>query len=319
MINATVSAQNNGKDFRVFSLLPKELRMKIWRHAMQQQRFLKVRIKDREHCDPDLADVTSTGERYYAYVDGHQVLSKYLRVNRESREETLRFYRVHLPCRLYTRHTKTGNDIASPGKIYINPEYDYLFISPEWSVKNSLFDFLYHLKNTYDPLGVGLLNIAVDTNSLNANDLYLMQPSDIDTGAFKATQSILTHLREVWFVSTPRAGRQVMGYMSGLPTGDTFWNRSLPIMARPSSFERLERDPRDIADDLKRVHVGLSDPRQMYMRWLDFLDKWGGSAPQINYRFLLAFEPIIGAGEGVLDRRSAVSTLPSFSHVSGPV
>ena len=41
---------------------------------------------------------TSKSERYRAYVEGYQVLSKLLQVNCEAREAALEFYRVPLPC-----------------------------------------------------------------------------------------------------------------------------------------------------------------------------------------------------------------------------
>ena len=306
MINAPTTGQENCELFPSFRLLPKELRLKIWRHAMQRQRFLKVCVKDRVRCGHDLPEPTSFQEPYCAHIDGHQVLPKYLRVNHESREETLRFYRVHLPCMLYTGQT-SGKRNATPGMMYINPEDDYLYLSFEWSVKNTLFPFCCRIKNTHDPRHVGILNMAIDSNTLNSNDLCLLQPSDVNLEDLEKTREILWHLEEVFFVATPRAGRQVMGSMSGLPTGDTFWNRSMPIMARNSSFQRLEQDPRGIAEDLKKVHVGMSDPRTMYSQWLEFLKKWYGpsQASQTRYQFLLSFDPIIGEGEGILDRVTA--------------
>ena len=305
-INPTLSGQKAEGQFRCFWWLPKELRLKIWRQAMEQHRFLKVSVKDRVRCDHGVSEKTSTEAPYCVHVDGHQVLSKYLRVNQESREETLKFYRVHLPCRLYTRLTD-GDRSTTPGILYINPEVDYLYISFEWSVKDTLFSFFNRIKNVHDSQHVGILNLAIDVNTLNGNDLCLLQPSDINPEDLNAAREILMHIREVFFVSTPRVGRQVMGILSGLPTGDTFWNRSLPIMARPSSFQRLKRDPRNITEDLERVHVGLSDPRTMSSQWLEFIEKWTGSphASQTQYHFLLAFDPIIGSGEGILDSACA--------------
>lgn len=101
---------------------------------------------------------TRNGERYYTILYRSDLLSKLLRVNRESREEALMFFRVHIPCRFSaTRKGRTAH-----GTLHINPEWDFLHISAEWPAKNTLISTLYHLKTMHDPRHVGLLNLAVD-------------------------------------------------------------------------------------------------------------------------------------------------------------
>jgi hypothetical protein len=80
--------------FHRFPELPIELRQKIWRHSLQRERLIRIRLVP----EPN-AKSTIGNERYTATVNGHQVLSKLLRVNREPREAALGFYRVHIPCR----------------------------------------------------------------------------------------------------------------------------------------------------------------------------------------------------------------------------
>jgi len=222
-----------------------------------------------------------------------------MRVNSESREAALEFYRVHLPCWLTAG--AIGEGTTRPGTLHFNPEYDFLHISPRSPVKDTLVDFLYHLRTTHDPHRVSLLNLAVETNDLNANDLYKLESSDLDPVVRTALVETLTQLHEVFFVATPRAGRQILGFQSGIPTSETILNRSFPIKAMAPTFERLHRDPRPIAQDLRQVFVGTGDPRHMLQLWRQLLKKWGVSPPRIEYRFYLAITPI----NQIYDRGSA--------------
>ena len=293
-------------NFPLFPLLPQEIRLKIWRHSLQRQRIIKLHLKGRtEQTVTQAAESTgsaSKSERYCAVVDGYQVLSKLLRVNSESREAALEFYRVRLPCRFTGRATREGTTRSET--LHFNPEYDFLHISPESPVSDTLVDFIYHLKTTHDPHHVGLLNLAVGLNDLNANDLDKLETSDLDSRVRTAFVETLTQLHEVFFVSTPRAGRQILGYQSGIPTSETILNRSFPIMAMAPTFERLHRDPRPIAQDLRQVFAGTFDPRHMLHLWRQLLKKWGVSPPQIEYRFYLAFRPI-SQEDQIYDRWSA--------------
>ena len=91
-----------------------------------------------------------------------------------------------------TRDGSTGH-----GTLHFNPEWDFLHISSEWPAKDTLISFLYHLRTIHDPRLVGLLNLAMDGNGLNANHLYGLQSSDLDSGVRSAFVETLTQLREV--------------------------------------------------------------------------------------------------------------------------
>ncbi|KAL9023846.1 MAG: hypothetical protein Q9196_006934, partial [Gyalolechia fulgens] len=307
IFNTTFGRRSDeGSTFSLFSLLPKELRLLVWRRALQCHRIITIELKGLRgwtgigplYDDNDQSAITTSigrGERYRIISDGCQVLSKLLRVSKESRQEALTFYRVHLPCRF--RSPVMGENAMTSGTLYVNPEYDFLRISPEMPVKDTLVDFLYHFKTTYDVRGVGILNLALDLNDLNANDLYALEPSDLDFKFRKAFLETFTELREVFFLSTPRAGRQINGYLSGLPTPETWFNRSFPIMIGTPTFRRLHRDPRAIRQDLNKVLLsGGSDPRDLLDSWFGYLRKWGVTPPRIQYRFLLAFDPTVSGG-----------------------
>ena len=296
-------------DFLLFPTLPKELRTKIWRHALQRQRMIRLRINNQRGKTASQAgenpDSVVNGERYFTVVDGSQLLSKLLRVNKESREEALKFARVRLPCRFLGGATKEGP--ASHGTLHFNPEWDFLYISAEWPAKDTLIAFLYRLKTIHDPRHVGLLNLAIDNNGLSANDIYGVQPSDVDSEIRSAFVETLTQLREVWFVSTPLVGRQIVGPLSGFGTSGAIFNRSFPIVTTVPTFERLPRDPRPISEDLENAS-GLGGSRDVLQYWLRLLKKWHISPRGIGYRFFLAYDPTI-AGGSISDQVSAKTWL----------
>lgn len=214
---------------------------------------------------------------------------------------TLDFYRVHIPCTL--RRENIFKKTKAAGIFHFNPEYDFLHITPEPPVKNTLVGFLYHLKTIYDLRRIGLLNLVIDLNDLNANDLYKLESSDLDPNARTAFVDTLMQLQEVFFISTPRAGRQILGIMSNLPTTEILFNRSFPIIAKVPNFKRLQRDPRPVAEDLKKIFVGTFPPLQTLDLWTRLLKKWRVSPTQIEYRFLLGFEPV--ESYQIYDRESA--------------
>jgi hypothetical protein len=312
IFNDAQATHNNESNFPLFPLLPKELRLKIWQHSLQRQRIIKVHLHAEKLFEEEQPDTqatksitsTSKNERYRAYVNGYQVLSKLLRVNAEAREAALGFYRVHIPCWLKLGETYAGFPPESPGILYFNPEYDFLHISSELWVEDTLVDFLYHLRTTYDPHHVGLLNLAVDFNGLNANDMFQLEPSKLDPRVRAAFVETLTQLREVFLVSEQAAGRQIPKYF-GFITNEPFFNRSLPIMGQSaSSFERLHRDPRPIAQDLRRMFLAGSNPRRMFHLWQQLLNRFGVIPPQIEYRLCLSCV-LPSLGNRIYDHQSA--------------
>ncbi|PWY81712.1 hypothetical protein BO94DRAFT_576643 [Aspergillus sclerotioniger CBS 115572] len=290
--------------FHPFPLLPTELRLKIWQHAMQRPRLIRIHIYPAGYPDPKPPDHAT--EKYRVIINGLSALSKLLHINRESREAALGFYRVHIPCE-FRLDTDCRFDSTTPGTFHFNPEYDILGIHASDPVRETLVEFLHQLKHTHDPRGIGLLNLAMDGNDLNANDLYALDPADASISAERRRSftETLTQLRQVLFVVIERVGRQVVGLHSGLLTSETFFNRSLPILSSSTtSFDRLPRDPREIADDLKHVFVGTFDPRGMFDHWGRLLRRWNVASSIVEYRVLLAFIPR-GDSDRVRDRGSA--------------
>jgi hypothetical protein len=300
--------------FSLFPLLPKELRFKIWRHALERNRMIQLRIEAREDIlklrfptDKDkvpnadtLAVIKSDQPRFRALVCGHQVLSKLLRVSRESRDEALLFYRVHIPC---TFADERWNEQGS-GKLYFNPEFDFLQLRPSISIEDTLIDFVYHLRTKWDPHHIGLLNLAIDFNGLLTDEIDVLDPSNYGDQVRTAVGQVLEGLHEVFLVSTVKFGRQLLAWKSGIGYNEYLYNRSFPIHAYPPTFKRLRGDPRAIRDDLKKTVIGTSDNKEILRQWQQLLAKFRVSAPDTEYRFLLTYDSLVDFGR-VLDRRAA--------------
>ncbi|KAH8897258.1 hypothetical protein GQ53DRAFT_837920 [Thozetella sp. PMI_491] len=291
--------------FRLFDLLPAELRIKIWLQTLERQRILKVRLRNRVLMDGLLArqgderPEERKDERYGAVVDGFQTISRLFRVSRESRDAALAFYRVCLPCWLIRGASRDA--AMQPGFLYFNPEYDFLYISND---TGQVVDFLHDLKTVHDPRKLGLLNLAVDRNGLTGGGgLCTIDLASLSPPHEKSFVETLTQLHEVFFVQVQATGRHVFGLRSGAVTPEQQMNLSFPIAAMALNFNRLPQDPRPIAHDLSRVFVN-SDPRSMLYAWGRFFyASFGGSIiPETEYRILLTFSP---TARNLYDRQDA--------------
>ncbi|KAJ5127777.1 hypothetical protein N7448_008556 [Penicillium atrosanguineum] len=199
---------------------------------------------------------------------------------------------------------------------YFNPEYDVLKFSLRNASTDAGIHLLYDLKYTYDPHRVGVLNLAVDIDSLTVPSGRAREPTWVkfQNEGREHIKEILNNLQEVFFVQSVSVGRQMLGYMSENNT-DILLNRSFPIMPTTSAFDRLPQDPRHIAEDLRQVHLGV-DPRPMILNWYDILNEWGATPSKIYYKVLLTFSP---PGQNfVSDHKSAEAWLQiDWSSVNG--
>ena len=308
-INSPQFAHHQASTFPLFPSLPKELRTKIWQYALRRQRIIRLHVENQRGKTASEAgenpDSVGNGELYFTVVDGSQLMSKFLRVNMESREEALRFHRVHLPCRFTSGKPEGGP--ASHGTLHFNPEWDNLYISAEWPARDTFIPFLYRLKTIHDPRHIGLLNLAIDGRDLTGNDIHGVQLWQFKSEIKSAFIETLTQLREVWFVSTPLVGRQIVGPLSGFGIAGAMFNRSFPILSTLPTFERLPRDPRSISKDLENT-FGLGSSREDLQYWLGLLKRWQISPQEVRYRFFLAFDPRI-VGGNISDQVSAKAWL----------
>lgn len=282
------------QDFSLFSVLPTELRLKIWHLALIKQRIIKLRLRNRLLMDGLLArqggsrPQTHSDESYGVVIDGYQIISKLFRVNRDSRYAAMAFYRVQFPCWLVKGATK--DDAMCPGTLYMNPEHDFLYISND---TGQVVDFLHDLKTAHDPLKRGLLNLAIDANGLTGIfGLSSIDLHGLDPLSRKSFTNTLTQLQQVYFVQVQATGRHVFGYRSGALTSENMLNLSFPIAAMALNFDFPRPDIRSIRRDLGKVFVNI-DPRGMICAWGRLFHDWfgGNVIPETEYRVLLTFAP----------------------------
>lgn len=279
--------------FALFSFLPAELRVKIWRTSLQRQRIIQVVLtplheaKSRYVIESNID--TPNGEEFIAEVGGVKTISKLMRVNREARHEALLFYRVHLPCRFIKPWEIKAQPVAHPhGVLYFNPEHDFLHIfhtkgndreNPASLVTPS--NFLYHLKTTYDRRHVGLLNLALDRDPAKADwragavrfDASF-EASKLVPKVRKALKQTLAQLREVFFVFRTPVVRD-----GDRPDEDQFGllhDSPLPIWSASPGFDRIAHDPRPGVLDALRENAsfywfGLDSTLNDWNRLLDVL------------------------------------------------
>ncbi|KAK7212491.1 hypothetical protein V2G26_019669 [Clonostachys chloroleuca] len=85
------------QSFPQFSKFPLEIRVHIFKLSLLRERFFQLWLeRDDQLVGPK--DRIS-GNRYIVNVQGRNIHSKLLRVNRDARHAALAFYRVHIPCR----------------------------------------------------------------------------------------------------------------------------------------------------------------------------------------------------------------------------
>jgi hypothetical protein len=293
---STPTTPNQLSSFTLFSKLPYEIRIAIWKSSLQVQRIIKIHVywymqyvANRAYSGLPVPPLERGKDdpAYYPVVQGYQVLSKLLRVTRESREAALSFYRVRLPCWLTKGSSKSG--LWVPGELYYNPEYDFIHLQQN---NVDIVEFICKLKNIYDPRRVGLRNLVLCGSLLGARaqGLYKLDPSTISPESLRTFQSMINGLEQVWFASVELTVRQRIGYETGWPsTCKTSFERSVPITAMTHGFDRVGPDPRAIGNDLSHLHV--LNPRHLYNAWQSVLEKFEIEPSAIQYRFLFAFGP----------------------------
>ncbi|KAF2962787.1 hypothetical protein GQX73_g10780 [Xylaria multiplex] len=265
--------------FLLFPLLPAELRIDIWQLSLMRWRLINVELAPRKVDDslgrdegPRYKELNRlgnniSGAHYQVTTKGRQILSKLLRINSEARQAALRFYRVHIPCRLVL-----GDKEDNAGILPFNPEFDILHIKPGRGDHD--FAHFLHDIHAYDIQNIGLVNLALDGNGVNS--LTRIKLSELQFSSRAAFTQTVLKLQQMFFISIENGGRTYSGVRSGIHTNNRFeFHRSRPIMSAIPSFDRLAWDPRENMErDLSRVYVGTFDPRRMVCRWRELLRRW---------------------------------------------
>ena len=310
IFNPDQKARNKEARFHLFPKLPSELRACIWKMHLQKNRMIHIQLIFKSFEDfiiPwDKRQVNGDGKMYGypydIYVEPYRPTSKLFQVCRESRDVALKFYRVHLPCRVSTNEFRAGGYSAwapsTPGILYLNPEYDFIQFRDCASVLGWESDFVRQLKMSYDPRRIGICNLVVDREWISAYEEE--KENTTDQSAFLDT---ISNLQEVIFLEPLPSSRTVMGYMSDLTVSDTYFNRSLPLVPYTSNFEIIGNDPRPIAEDLSRLMFPKHsrNPLETVATWRRLCQQWEVSPSSANYHILVGCP----AKGDVIDRTSA--------------
>ena len=316
IINPSYCIGNDGV-FPQFQKLPPELRLAVWKLSAKRHRLLEIEVphlpdsEDSEgspaSCvDSSSSDETSSGSRYTIAVRGSQLYSKLFRVNRESRQAALEFYRVQLPCLLQT-YPKDRWQSPVQMILYFNPEYDFVRPFQDHTNTRLLVDFIHSLK-AHDPQHVGLVNMALDYNDVNGL-LSLADTGDVHEQTILA--DTLSHLREVIWMLDSHAGRGILGPLQGYQgildmdgVGVRF-NHSMPVRPMTLAFDLLEQDPRAIGSELEFVATDAGRPRQIPIMWQELMDKCKiQKDKQPRARILFAYE-VLSSEQHIVDGKTA--------------
>lgn len=296
------------QSFALFSQLPEDLRLQIWRTSLQHERMIQICIHPILGAGVDSGGISHIPQpRYRAAVRGHRVLSKLFRVSHEARGAALAFFRVQIPCTFTRTAPKQAlaTVSATPGHniLPFNPEHNVLQLSASfWSGDSNVKDFLLDLK-ALDTRGVGLRKLAIDVDDwplrkeeANKSSSPSLARAESRTADLRA---LFAGLNEVLFTTTVSLGRILV---PARPRRDDsqrevlFLNRAMPVCAHTPTFTRVPRDPRPVATvDLRRVYTadGLG-PRARALAMRALLVQLGaqpGDMCAIRMGWLLAFKP----------------------------
>ncbi|GKT96176.1 pectinesterase precursor [Colletotrichum tofieldiae] len=290
--------------FTIFAKLPTEIRLLIWKHALQRHRMLYVVLETQ--AKRGAGTKAKAAERYsllnalgrsvsgthynVVVLNRHALLPENIAmVNKEARGTVLAFYSVQIPC-----HHKPIVDSKSklrPPKhvLRLNLDWDYLRVSAE-NAFLLFFDFLHDLR-AYDPQGRGLQHLVMEDSCFRIAEVSSLSSTHLDARALAAFTATLTNLKTIWFKSTPHDGRalDVLTWMSV-----NAFNYSFPVFPTFTFFDPPLPDPRNISRDLQRVGGSVSDWRERPLGWRLLLRKFGirpedvEGSPDVDVRMMIA-------------------------------
>lgn len=267
--------------FHLFDRLPKELRVKIWKHSLPRQRFIDLSITEPgyhgQYRDNNAeSDYYATRNRLGNVVSGYPYSVEtpkrsgwplsLLLVNREANEAFCKYFRLHLPLK--------------SGVLHVNPEGDILHV---WTGKvltalltpiEALVAFFHDLV-AYDPRGVGIVHVGIGREVNDLSRLTELEPSAVPQPAAASIRKLLERsLRTLYVIRSSSDGRNMLGMLS-FPKAKVHQNRSLPVAAQSlGAVTWLDHDPRPIEDDLSHLGIGR-DPRYTSTLWRKFEHRFG--------------------------------------------
>lgn len=324
IINGYYNTCNGDAVFKLFPRLPTELRLHIWKLSIAKQRLIEIQLHYAEEGD-DAHSVTTnalgkslSNQRYIAVVrNSIQLHSKLLRVNREARQTALEFYRIHMPCVLLTadnlaHHLQSGDSgyldpsvaRTSPQPLYLSPEHDILYIQARPPAEHTLVSFIHDLR-AYDPLGIGLLRLALEQNTISA--LEEASAEQVAAPVWDSFATTFSHLRDLIFMMDGHLGRAIMGPLIDVPAAGIRFNHALPIKPLTPAFD-LAPDPRPLGQvevDLACV-VAFNDPHGMREQMRHVMQACGIHAETLAARERVLFAYALPSYQSpIVDARTA--------------
>ena len=122
----------------------------VWEKILERPRILRIHPAESTPTAGNTSAEAKIG--YHVLMYTRRLHSKLLRVNRESRQVALKFFRARI-ARVFVKNgmDRSSLSTAQEGCIVFCPDYDFLHVTS-----------VYDLKTTYDPHQVGLRNLATD-------------------------------------------------------------------------------------------------------------------------------------------------------------
>ncbi|KAK2032922.1 hypothetical protein LX32DRAFT_670793 [Colletotrichum zoysiae] len=295
-----VHQKTGHQNFTLFPQLPAEIRILIWKHALQRHRMIHIVLEKR--VERRAGNETKTAERYtllnglgrsvsgnhYKVVTPtrHVLLpGNVMMVNKEAQAVVLAFYPVPIPCYLKSNVDMEGKSST----LRLNLDWDYLRISADNALP-LFFDFVHDLRAN-DPGGRGLRHLVVEDSHFRIAEMPSLSPTYLDARALAAFRDTLAALKTIWFKSTPPGGRglDVLTWLRA-----NVFNYGFPVFPAFTFFETPLPDPRDISRDLRNVGGSVPDWREMPLGWRMLLRRLGISpedvegAPGTDVRVMVA-------------------------------
>lgn len=199
------TAADGSPTFPVFPRFPPEIRLKIWQSFLQRRRLIQLELAAArrgggggdERAPPyttrnDLGRVLS-GDEFHPYLHASPPLCQLLEVCHEARQVALAFFRVRLPCHTRSQFVqwKGVDEPARSITVYLNPEWDFLFITRYGSGK-FLVDFLHDFR-AHDPRSRGIQHLVLRLPMFGG-----VNPRDVREPGRPAFVETLTNLQSFW-------------------------------------------------------------------------------------------------------------------------
>ncbi|KAG8670580.1 hypothetical protein FPOAC1_010005 [Fusarium poae] len=167
-----IQAPNSSGSFKLFPMLPRELRDLIWWHSLARERLLMISLLYHTRRRRAVTNSSLISTQIVLHLNQRLEPIPILFVNKESRRTALQFYRIRIPC--YSECPFQ----SIKGILYFNPDFDIFHFElfsliSRWAIH---FVTLSQELQKVDPKGLGLRKIALDErNSYDAELDYFVQ------------------------------------------------------------------------------------------------------------------------------------------------